>query len=400
LDHRGSKGVALLLLARWARGQGKAQQSRIGKTMSDVVFILGAGASRECGGPLMWDFLDVARKLLSFGKVEDSRGPFDRIFKTIGHLQQVHSKAQFDLNNIESIFSALELGKTIQKVPGLRPDEIQAAIDDLKLLIVRTLEERVRFPKGGNHSKISRPDECSSFARLIEHLMRRTGRLTTISIITFNYDLVMDVLLSSLSVGPNYCLDDQSRGSIELLKLHGSLNWAAEKNNGKIREFPIKTFLERYFQEQYGLPAALRVHHDFEHYFNYAHQIKVDPLPVIIPPSWYKGEYHASLTDIWARAAKHLSEARHVVVIGYSLPVTDSFFRHLYALGSVGPDPLESFTVVDTDKKGGKVDRRFQRLIGMGARSRYRYISAPFSECADHIIDIISPHDPHGDPIN
>lgn len=33
--------------------------------MSDVVFILGAGASRMGGAPLMNDFLDVAQSLLA-----------------------------------------------------------------------------------------------------------------------------------------------------------------------------------------------------------------------------------------------------------------------------------------------------------------------------------------------
>ena len=39
--------------------------------MSNVVFVLGAGCSKQCGAPLMADFLDVASFLHSTGKVGD-----------------------------------------------------------------------------------------------------------------------------------------------------------------------------------------------------------------------------------------------------------------------------------------------------------------------------------------
>ena len=86
--------------------------------MSDVVFILGAGASRDCGGPLMSDFLDISQELLLSRKVDDKEEEFKRVFEAIGGLQRVHSKAQIDLYNIESIFTALELGKVIKPTPS------------------------------------------------------------------------------------------------------------------------------------------------------------------------------------------------------------------------------------------------------------------------------------------
>jgi hypothetical protein len=91
-----------------------------GHSLSNVVFILGAGASRQCGAPLMFDFLDVASNLLRSNEVQEKRTEFERVFVAIGALQVVHSKAQLDLNNIESIFTVLELGRIIQRVPGLK----------------------------------------------------------------------------------------------------------------------------------------------------------------------------------------------------------------------------------------------------------------------------------------
>jgi hypothetical protein len=55
-------------------------------------------------------------------------------------------------------------------------------------------------------------------------------------------------------------------------------------------------------------------------------------------------------------------------VIGYSLAETDSFFRHRYALGSVGISPLRRFAIFNPDQSG-ETDLRFRTMLGP-ARSR------------------------------
>jgi hypothetical protein len=70
--------------------------------MSRVVAILGGGASRQVGVAPMADFLDVAGDLLRCEYVEDSKDAFTRAFDGIARLQQVHSKAQFHLRNVEA----------------------------------------------------------------------------------------------------------------------------------------------------------------------------------------------------------------------------------------------------------------------------------------------------------
>ncbi|WP_233079735.1 hypothetical protein, partial [Rheinheimera soli] len=110
--------------------------------MSDVVFILGAGASVDAGAPVMGDFLERAQRLLVTRKVEDKREHFERVFLAISKLQVVHSKAQLDLNNIESIFTAFELAKIIGHLPGFDSSrKISALIESFKEVIVATLEQ-------------------------------------------------------------------------------------------------------------------------------------------------------------------------------------------------------------------------------------------------------------------
>jgi hypothetical protein len=59
--------------------------------MSDVVFILGAGASKATGAPLMAEFLDVADDLVQLGLVERRRPSFDLVRRARAALQPVHS---------------------------------------------------------------------------------------------------------------------------------------------------------------------------------------------------------------------------------------------------------------------------------------------------------------------
>ena len=101
---------------------------------------------------------------------------------------------------------------------------------------------------------------------------------------------------------------------------------------------------------------------------------------MIVPPTWSKGEYHSQLTKVWSRAAAELSDAENIFVSGYSLTETDSFFRYLFALGSVGSARIKRFWVFDTDQGGGKVEQRFRTLRGPGiAENRFLYEQRQFS---------------------
>ena len=88
------------------------------RSMSRYVFILGAGASRNSGAPLMADFLEKARPL--FRNPDGTyRQPFDMVARAIAALQVVHSKADVDLHNLESVFGVFEMGECSDGCPNL-----------------------------------------------------------------------------------------------------------------------------------------------------------------------------------------------------------------------------------------------------------------------------------------
>ena len=82
--------------------------------MSSIVFILGAGASKQAGVPLMADFIDEARTISRFRPLGDEdREAFDMVLSAIDSLQIVHSKADLNIDNVESVFAAFEMSRTL-----------------------------------------------------------------------------------------------------------------------------------------------------------------------------------------------------------------------------------------------------------------------------------------------
>lgn len=354
--------------------------------MSNVVFILGAGASKQCGAPLMGNFLDVASELLRSNSVSEKRNEFERVFSAIGALQSVHSKAQLDLNNIESIFTVLELGRVIQRVPGLDSAGIEAAIAALKELIVKTLEVTIQFPV--THRHIGVPKPYAEFGGLLKHLQQDAFPSQSASVISFNYDIAADMAMYRSGMGPDYIIEKPGghNSNVPLLKLHGSLNWATEKNSNVIRPLHLSNYFQHYHYSGFEKHAEVRlpIGSQLVEYFRKFASIEVENEPVIVPPSWNKADYHSALSDVWAAAAKHLSEAEQIFIMGYSLPETDSFFRHLYALGSVGSSPLRRIAVFNPDTSGA-TKSRFEALLGPAAKARYEYYPMTFNDAIPHI---------------
>jgi hypothetical protein len=334
----------------------------------------------------MSDFLDIASDLLRSNAVQEKRAEFEKVFSAIGALQAVHSKAQLDLNNIESIFTVLELGRIIQKVPSLSSEQIPEAISALKELIVKTLEVTMAFPTDGRYIGVPKPYEA--FGNLLTHLYKDAFPNQTAAVISFNYDIAADMAMYRAGLGPDYIIDKPSGHQIlvPLLKLHGSLNWATEKESQKIRPLHLTSYFQHYSCNGYSESTGTRlpIGSQLVEYFKRYASTDVDSEPVIVPPSWNKADYHNALSDVWAAAAMHLSEAEQIFVIGYSLPETDSFFRHLYALGSLGKTPLRRIAVFNPDASGA-TNARFQGLLGPGAIARYEYHANTFEQAIGHI---------------
>lgn len=202
----------------------------------------------------------------------------------------------------------------------------------------------------------------------------------TVTFLTFNYDLVLELILGSFKVATNYCLPEtqpplNSTASREMkvLKLHGSINWQKKTRPNLallITPFHIYPSEGDCFPDPdyYDVSVDNQVSSRFSEAIND---------PVIVPPVWNKSNYHAPINAIWREAALSLSKASHIYCLGYSLPQTDGFFKQLFALGTVGDRPLQQFRVFDKeleDNPGG-VHSRYRSMLGRGSENVFGYSS-------------------------
>ena len=360
--------------------------------MSKTVFILGAGASKESGAPLMNDFLDSARELYSSHKISAEYNiDFERVFTGISELQKIHSKSILDIYNIESVFATFEMGRLIEKLPGFSEiDQINDLISSTKKLIYVTLDSST--PLTITHGA-SIPIPNISYYNLIQLLLQfEKNDSEKPSIITFNYDLAADYAIHYCQYNSDYCIDNLNKEkSIKILKLHGSLNWFS--NTSEIVPFELGEIMKWYnFELLDEGPIYLnfldKVKRNNNKILYKNKKIKVEPEPLIIPPTWNKTEanYNIGIRKVWNQAAKELSEAENIFIIGYSLPETDYFFKYLFALGTEGKNIIKKMWVFNPDLE---VEKKFKNLLGIGVIKRFKFYGIKFSEAVEYIDKVI-----------
>ncbi len=390
--------------------------------MSRTVFILGAGASKATGAPLMCEFLDKAEELLfksgMSGNLKEFKTDFNRVFEVIWNIRQaVFEKSTLNLDSIEEVLALFEMGKIIKRIPGISDDtELDQLITSARRMVFMTLQETVEFPyvKG---RFIDLPDE--TYGKLSKLLIKLKLKCLYeyldphgCSVITFNYDIALDHALahsmrfnrdSKLEVDYGLEFKGRDRGvtsipmNIPLLKLHGSLNWFMCKGCGKIFTYNLNdklmigalknSTMQAVFSERKRCTVDL-----YNTISSYVNRTKCQQCgakntfePFIVPPSWNKTEYHKVLENVWNQAATELSEAENIYISGYSLPETDYFFKYLFALGAIGRDRIKKFWVFDPDDSD-VVAKRYDAIIGAGIKKRFKYLSLSFNEALDYIL--------------
>src|SRR5262249_69496 len=146
---------------------------------------------------------------------------FERVFRAIGELYRVHSKADLNLDNLESVFAVFEMAQLLGLLPGTDESEIPRVVKSMRRVITKTLEEAMLF-RYDTHGDLLPPSAYSQLVQLLDDLDKRK---LSASILTFNYDVGLDFALHHSVMPFTYALADGEAGT-KVLKLHGSLNWA------------------------------------------------------------------------------------------------------------------------------------------------------------------------------
>ena len=183
-----------------------------------------------------------------------------------------------------------------------------------------------------------------------QFLQGAAQRAEKVSVITFNHDLVIEnEIFKRVRLRRRWCLEkgyghvaarfsritrpgsgpvfpqhtlscDHTRG-LQVLKMHGSLNWYVTYRGGR---YPTPGQLLGTSRRTPILYATYRrvIAQQFRH--RVAGQASSPTWPVLIPPIYGKEEMiRRLLPEVWNDARNALKRAERIVFIGYSLPIVD-----------------------------------------------------------------------------
>jgi hypothetical protein len=220
--------------------------------------------------------------------------------------------------------------------------------------LAKCREELINFIYGviGESSDYESVDVSDKglYLRLLQELPDRP-----VSLISMNYDLLLDQALYRVGRAPDYDLDfkqlpnttaarritDQGHPSqppIKLFKLHGSLNWG-------YCEACFTTVMARTRTIGDGQPCPT---------------CDGNLRALIIPPSPIKSSPSPFLSALWKKAEWELTQAQEIVFIGYSLSDADANIRYLLFRGFFGTRPRVTVVLNEQDRA---VAGRYSRLF-------------------------------------
>ncbi len=341
--------------------------------MGKNVFILGAGFSSPTGAPLIYNFLPSAKRI-SEDHIEELRvsgylEDFERVFTYKDNLKRVNATFKEDFDDIEKLYSYSDFEcRYIDDSP-----EKLAVRKSLIFMIVKTLDMlAIKKPA----SSIFSSKLLEEYKRLNDPIPKNlniyhifalflSGKYNckpcNSSVVTFNYDVILDNACVDQQICPYYCLPDEKESlpSLKIFKLHGSANWMTCsnplcENDGKL--VSVKGYGK--FLDEYKNGACSKCD-------------QKQLMPLIVPPSWDKTQFREILGNIWKEAGKEIREAKRIFIIGYSLPDADLYFRFLlYTTLSFNRNEPEIYLI---DHAGGydNISRRLRTIFSETYFSRH-----------------------------
>jgi hypothetical protein len=229
-------------------------------------------------------------------------------------------------------------------------------------------------------------------ARLVRYWVREN-----VTVVTFNYDLLVEsaylgaswadrnpdvehlyrvpLTTASARPGKGFILGNEPLRAFDLLKLHGSMNWYySGVDDAAADTIYLGRTPRRWSEPVSGDPIypdelVVETPRDPDYL--------ADKVPMIVPPASVKSGFYSnlSLRTQWRAAAKALTDADELVVIGYSLPKTDELVQSLLVTKS---SAVQRIVSVDKDivaaerlRKMFGADRVDGPFTGDGALSNY-----------------------------
>jgi hypothetical protein len=362
-------------------------QARGGSGADRNVYVVGAGFSADARLPMMLDFLRVARDAAVWLRQARRRREARAVEQLLTFRQEATRatfRSRIDIDNIEDLFSLasatgdrrLERELTLGIAAVL---DYAASVEDRHCCFVHLPPTR-RIPAQWGRSPFAGSGRYSNLASVYDHYAAVISGLGADgavhhrdTVISFNYDLLLEEALGCLKIPFNYGFrpsalnfDDsasyirrQYRSTgLTVLKLHGSLNWVGPIETPMFAPIPPA-------KELPGLDQVTLYTDKVTVYGSFGDVRNKDLTPILVPPTWRKS-FGSLVSPVWDASIQALREAARIVVIGYSAPATDQHFQYLLAAGIMDNASLESVWIVNPSVRDPDVRTRVTSLFHQG----------------------------------
>lgn len=351
------------------------------------VFVLGAGFSAPSGAPVVHNFLDRSnairlglRKRLDRASIGSA---YERVFGFRNDAAVIAAHAMFDINNIETLFSLLELQSEYlrDKPPASRLDMVRVIVDTLERSSSNTISQTLTYSDEFwrllqvRWQMRRRGEPLTLYQNFLIQALANCGEEDEISFISFNYDTLLEEAMISFGSHPDYGLPSsltpgsmqRAGNALRVHKLHGSANWLGCSNSACGR-IPMQAAPREAGRVVEAEPSPCG-------------ECEGKIVPLIVPPTWNKGAVGELLKGVWQRASLDLRMAREIYFIGYSLPEADLYFRYILGLALGRNDVLSQIYVVDRCQPPMSFNQilheRFDSLLTSAFRShRLNYLES------------------------
>ena len=312
--------------------------------MEKVVYLVGAGFSAPLGLPVMSNFL-VKSKDMYFDN-PDEYEYFTEVFDTIQRMSVIKNYYDADLFNIEEILSILEMESFLEEENDFS-DKFKKYITDVIKYYTPEIERRKnQLPSNWYDCMFNKTSEkdFQKYGYFISSLLnlkmnRNNGNPpqyssilnvdTKYSIISLNYDMVFENFVKYIQE------EFESEDNTKFIKNINNLNDYSKH--------------KRYLTKIHGCVSSGN----------------------IIPPTWNK-KSDDNLILVWKLAKKMLENANHIRILGYSLPISDSYIKYLLKSSVLKSSHLKTIDVITLDPSGD-VKKRYDNFIDF---NYYRFKNA------------------------
>ncbi|MCY4047852.1 MAG: SIR2 family protein [Candidatus Dadabacteria bacterium] len=314
--------------------------------MKRVVYIIGAGFSQPLGLPTISNFFEKAKEL---NRQDPTRYKGYKILdKTVKDFSIIKNYCKVNLFNIEELLSITEMRDHIgskdsrKKIIDVIVEVIQGTTPPIKLNFLFDLP---RCDKKGfdwdnvdcfEQVNINHTQYCSFVSHIhgiAIHCIKKEKYPETWDMIWEKPELSSEIRFDTSS-GIHYDIISLNYDTVleDICDFINTNNYIKRKNK------KIKFKRSKNDKVDENSPYLIKLHGS------------IDDKKTIVPPTWKKGEHNNEIKEQWEIASELISNANHIVFLGYSLPANDNYILSLLQ-SSIKDTTITSMRSVNSDRE-------------------------------------------------